>query len=248
MHLHFSEYDDYISKPKPNGYQSLHSVIRDDDHHLVEVQIRTTTMHDLAELGGAAHWKYKEGRGTIHSEDERKIAWLREVLAWHREMAMTGAGDQQGYDVLETRVYVLTPQGDVIDMPKDSTPLDFAYHVHTQLGHRCRGVKVNGALVSFDYRLQMGDRVEVLVGKADKPSRDWLNPHLRYITTRRARSKILHWFHMQDQAFYQEQGRAILERELKPLGVIKSEDLKRLKKRYAILLLTTYMQLWGVVS
>lgn len=220
-----AEFDDYIANPKPNGYQSLHTAVLGPEDRAFEVQIRTFQMHDLAEMGVAAHWKYKEGPGHVKQSHQRKIAWLRDVFAWHQEMAANkGIAEEVTAEFLEDRIYVFTPDGDVIDLPVGSTPLDFAYHVHTDLGHRCRGAKVNGHIVPLTTQLITGDRVEVLSGKITKPSRDWINPHLNYLKTTRAKAKVLHWFKMQDYDNNVEEGRELLEKELKSLGV-KSDKL-----------------------
>ena len=220
-----AEFDDYIVKPKLNGYQSLHTAVTGPEGRVFEVQIRTFQMHEQAEMGVAAHWKYKEG-GTQHKQShERKIEWLREVLAWHREMATNkGVSDSVEAEFLEDRVYVFTPDGDVLDLPQGVTSLDFAYHVHSDVGHRCRGAKVNGHIVPLTYALKTGDKVEVLTGKEIKPSRDWINPHLNYLKTSRAKAKVLHWFKMQDYDKNKEEGHEILDKELKTLG-IKAERL-----------------------
>ncbi len=223
-----AEYDDYIINPKPNGYQSLHTAVEGQEGRVFEVQIRTFHMHDLAEMGVAAHWKYKEGGGTQKESHERKIEWLRDVLAWHREMATNkGVSETVATEFLEDRVYVFTPDGDVLDLPHGVTPLDFAYHVHSNLGHRCRGAKVNGHIVPLTYQLKTGDRVEVLTGKELKPSRDWINPHLNYLKTARAKAKVLHWFKMQDYDNNVQEGRELLDKELKALG-IKSDKLQEI--------------------
>ena len=212
-----AEFDDYISHPKQNGYQSLHTAVSDAENNVFEIQIRTFDMHLLAEMGVAAHWKYKEGAVAEFKEShERKIEWLREVLAWHRETAeQQGISDAIETEFLEDRVYVFTPQGDILDLPQGVTPLDFAYHIHTQIGHRCRGAKVNGMIVPLTYSLQTGDRVEILTTKEEKPSRDWMNSHLNYLKTSRAKAKVLHWFKMQDFHKNQQDGQTILDKELR---------------------------------
>lgn len=215
-----AEFDDYISHPKANGYQSLHTAVLGAEGRVFEVQIRTFQMHEQAEMGVAAHWKYKEGGVRKKQAHERKIAWLREVLAWHREMATNqGASDAVEMEFLDDRVYVFTPDGDVLDLPHDVTPLDFAYHVHTDMGHRCRGAKVNGHIVPLTYPLKTGDKIEILVGKDIKPSRDWINPHLNYLKTSRAKAKVMHWFKMQDFDKNKVEGQALLDNELKTLGI-----------------------------
>jgi len=220
-----AEFDDYIINAKPNGYQSLHTAVKGPEDRVFEVQIRTFQMHEQAEMGVAAHWKYKEGGSRRKEAHERKIEWLREVLAWHREMATNkGVSEAIETEFLEDRVYVFTPDGDVLDLPYGVTPLDFAYHVHSEVGHRCRGAKVNGHIVPLTYALRTGDKVEVLTGKELKPSRDWINPHLNYLKTSRAKAKVLHWFKMQDYDKNKEEGHNILDKELKALG-IKSEGL-----------------------
>ncbi|KTD08240.1 GTP diphosphokinase [Legionella jamestowniensis] len=215
-----AEFDDYIANPKSNGYQSLHTAVEGPEGRVFEVQIRTFHMHDLAEMGVAAHWKYKEGGVSQKESHERKIEWLRDVLAWHREMAASkGVSEAIETEFLEDRVYVFTPDGDVLDLPQGVTPLDFAYHVHSQIGHRCRGAKVNGTIVPLTYELKTGDKVEVLTGKDERPSRDWINPHLNYLKTSRAKAKVLHWFKMQDYDKNRDEGHEILDKELKNLGI-----------------------------
>lgn len=215
-----AEFDDYIFNPKANGYQSLHTAVEGPEGRVFEVQIRTFHMHDLAEMGVAAHWKYKEGGVTHKESHERKIEWLRDVLAWHKEMASNkDAPESATSEFLEDRVYVFTPDGDVLDLPQGVTSLDFAYHVHSDLGHRCRGARINGHIVPLTYQLKTGDRVEVLTGKQIKPSRDWINPHLNYLKTSRAKAKVLHWFKMQDYDRNIHEGRELLDKELKSLGV-----------------------------
>ena len=223
-----AEFDDYIANPKPNGYQSLHTAVSGPSNRVFEVQIRTFQMHEQAEMGVAAHWKYKEGAVRKKQAHERKIEWLREVLAWHREMATNrGASEAMEMEFLDDRVYVFTPDGDVLDLPRDVTPLDFAYHVHTDMGHRCRGAKVNGHIVPLTYALKSGDKIEILTGKDLKPSRDWINPHLHYLKTSRAKAKVLHWFKMQDFDKNKIEGQIILDNELKTLG-IKSEHVQEI--------------------
>ena len=215
-----SEFDDYISQTKANGYQSLHTAVRGPEGQVFEVQIRTFQMHEQAEMGVAAHWKYKESAGQVQESHERKIEWLREVLAWHREMAMSqGVSDAVETEFLDDRVYVFTPDGDILDLPHGVTSLDFAYHVHSDVGHRCRGAKVNGHIVPLTYLLKTGDKVEILTGKELKPSRDWINPHLGYLKTSRAKAKVLHWFKMEDFEKHQLLGQEMLDKELKALGI-----------------------------
>lgn len=215
-----TEFDDYISHPKPNGYRSLHTAVIGPEGRVFEVQIRTFEMHDLAEMGVAAHWKYKESSTDVQDSHERKIEWLREVLAWHREMAASqGISEAVESEFLDDRVYVFTPDGDILDLPTGVTPLDFAYYVHSEIGHRCRGAKVNGQIVQLTYVLKTGDSVEILTGKDPKPSRDWINPHAGYLKTSRAKAKVLHWFKMEDYDRHKEEGEELLDKELKALGI-----------------------------
>lgn len=225
------EFDDYIANPKPNGYKSLHTAVVGPEQKNFEVQIRTFQMHDEAELGVAAHWKYKEGTGFQKENHERKIDWLREVLEWQRELAQTGTDDDGELDeeFLDDRVYIFTPGGDVLDLPLGSTPLDFAYRVHSEIGHRCRGAKVDGRIVQLTHVLKTGEQVEVLTGKEARPSRDWLNPHLGYLKSSRAKAKIHHWFKLLNYDKNREEGAAILERELKRLD-LKSDKLSEVAK------------------
>lgn len=222
------EFDDYISNPKTNGYQSLHTAVKGPQDRIFEVQIRTFRMHELAEMGIAAHWRYKEGSVlTSKNSHERKIEWLRDVLAWHQEMANAQEDSKKlTKEFLEDRVYLFSPNGDVFDLPQGVTPLDFAYHLHTQIGHRCRGAKVNYNIVPLTSVLKTGDRVEILTGKEERPSRDWVNPHRHFLTTQRARSKILHWFKMQDYDKDKQIGQELAEKALKTLG-LKAESLNQ---------------------
>ncbi len=224
-----AEFDNYIANPKPNGYRSLHTAVVGPEGRKFEVQIRTFQMHDEAEMGVAAHWKYKEGTGFQKESHERKIEWLRDVLDWHRELSRSGedndsALDAVGGEFMDDRVYIFTPEGDVLDLPKGSTPLDFAYYIHSEVGHRCRGAKVNGRIVPLTHILETGEKVEIIKGKEARPSRDWLNPHLNYLKSSRSKAKIHHWFKQQDYEKNREEGGQILERELKRLE-IKVADL-----------------------
>ncbi|MGD9787233.1 MAG: GTP diphosphokinase [Sulfuricellaceae bacterium] len=213
------EFDDYISRPKGNAYQSLHTAVVGPEDKALEVQIRTHDMHRHAELGVAAHWRYKEG-GKQDVRFEEKIAWLRQILEWKEEVEDAGEiMEQFKTGLFQDTVYVLTPQGKVIPLPKGATPLDFAYHLHTDLGHRCRGAKVDGAIVPLTTPLQTGQRVEILTAKQGGPSRDWLNPALGYVQTGRARSKISHWFKYQHYEENIAQGRDSLEKEAHRQGV-----------------------------
>ena len=214
------EFDDYIANPKPNGYQAIHTAVMCFGTTPLEVQIRTRDMHYIAEYGVAAHWRYKQGK-TADMHFEERIGWLRQLIEWHRELS--GAEEfleSVKTDIFIDQVFVYTPKGEIKDLPRGATPLDFAYRVHTELGHRCIGAKVNGKLVPFDYELKNGDVVEVMATKREKgPSRDWLNPHLGYIKTSHAREKIRQWFKRQKRAENIERGRQFLEKELRHLGV-----------------------------
>jgi len=215
------EFDDYIANPKENGYRSLHTAVLGPEGKVLEVQIRTQTMHEEAELGVCAHWRYKGTdvkSGSNHYEE--KISWLRQVLEWHEELGdIGGLAEQLRVDIEPDRVYVFTPDGHAIDLPKGATPLDFAYRVHTEIGHNCRGAKINGRIVPLNYSLQTGEQVEIITSKHGTPSRDWLNSNLGYITTSRARAKIVHWFKLQDRDQNAAAGKAQLERELQRLAL-----------------------------
>ncbi|SLM64350.1 MULTISPECIES: GTP diphosphokinase [Dickeya] len=238
VHTHYrhlpDEFDDYVANPKPNGYQSIHTVVLGPGGKTLEIQIRTRQMHEDAELGVAAHWKYKEGTATgVRSGYEERIAWLRKLLAWQEEMADSDEMlDEVRSQVFDDRVYVFTPKGDVVDLPTGSTPLDFAYHIHSDIGHRCIGAKVGGRIVPFTYQLQMGDQIEVITQKQPNPSRDWLNPNLGYITTSRGRSKIHNWFRKQDRDKNILAGKQILDDELEHLGISLKMAEKLLLPRY----------------
>lgn len=210
-----NEFDDYIATPKPNGYQSIHTVIVGPEGKPVEIQIRTQKMHQDAELGVAAHWKYKEGSTGKQSGYDERINWLRRILAWQEEVAESGdLVEELRSQVFDDRVYVFTPKGDVIDLPQGATPLDFAYYIHSNVGHRCIGAKVNGRIVPFTYLLQSGDQIEVLTGKEPNPSRDWMHPGLGYVHSSRARATIHSYFKKQDRDKNLAAGRELLEREL----------------------------------
>jgi GTP pyrophosphokinase len=213
-------FDDYIANPKPNGYQSLHTVVMCLGTMPLEVQIRTREMHHFAEYGVAAHWRYKAGEKK-DMQFEEKIAWLRQLVEWQRELS--GAEEfleSVKTDIFIDQVFVYTPNGEIKDLPKGSAPLDFAYRVHTELGHRCIGAKVNGRLVPFNYELKSGDIIEIIAAKGAKgPSLDWLNPQLGYAKTSHAREKIRQWFKRQERAENIEHGRDILDKELKRLGI-----------------------------
>ena len=210
------EFDDYIANPKDNDYQSLHTAVVGPEGKTVEIQIRTNDMHRHAELGVAAHWRYKEGGGAPAAFDQ-KIRFLRALL----EPADGGTDllDQIRDDFFEDHVYAVSPKGDVVELPANATPLDFAYHVHTQVGHRCRGAKINGRIVPLTYHVQNGDQIEIITGSQAKPSRDWLSPKLGYLAGARARAKVRNWFRHQDRDQHLRQGRDVLDRELSRLNI-----------------------------
>lgn len=210
------EFDDYIARPKSNNYRSLHTAIIGPRGLAVEVQIRTHEMHQSSELGVAAHWRYKEGRQSDSKFDEQ-IVWLRQILEWKSEVATQG--EQFQNTAFGDEVYVFTPQGKVIALPRDATPVDFAYTLHTDLGHRTRGAKVDGSIVPLNTKLANGQRVEILTIKQGAPSRDWLNPQLGFLQSSRARAKVRNWFNNQNIADSIAQGRALLDKELHRLGV-----------------------------
>ncbi|MGP5564195.1 GTP diphosphokinase [Vreelandella alkaliphila] len=224
-----NEFDDYIANPKKNGYQSLHTAVMGPENKVLEIQIRTFAMHDEAELGVCAHWRYKGHDTNAKSRSyEEKIAWLRQVLEWQDEVG--GFGDlREGLssDVAPDRIYVFTPDGHVIDLPRIATPIDFAYRVHTEIGHRCRGAKINGRIVPLTYKLKTGQQVEILTATKGGPSRDWLNPSLGYVRTSRARAKIQAWFKYQARDQNLDEGRALFEREMRRLDV-EGLDLAKL--------------------
>src|SRR5215470_10021354 len=216
------EFDDYIAKPKANDYRSLHTAVIGPEGKPLEVQIRTHDMHRQSEYGVAAHWRYKEAAhpGRRDPGYEEKIAWLRQVLDWKDAVADAGEWLQQFKSSLFTdTIYVLTPQGKVIDLPRGATPVDFAYSVHTSLGHRCRGARVDGAMVPLNYKLSSGQRVEIIAVKQGGPSLDWLNPDLGYVVSHRARAKVRQWFKAQAVEETIAHGREIVERELARSGL-----------------------------
>lgn len=223
------EFDDYIATPKDNLYRSLHTAVIGPDGKTIEIQIRTPEMHQNAELGVAAHWRYKEGARS-NSNFDRKVAWLRQLMEWKDDLADASEFiDQVKAEVFQDSVHVLTPQGDVVDLPAGATPIDFAYQIHTEIGHRCRGAKVNGRIVPLTYKLKNGEQIEILTAKRGGPSRDWVNPQLGYLKTARARSKVRQWFKRQNYEENVSQGRAILDRELHRLGIadVNHEKLAR---------------------
>jgi len=235
IHTHWrpipGQFDDYIAVPKDNFYQSLHTAVVFDDGKHLEVQIRTPEMDQNAELGIAAHWRYKEGAPRDEAF-EKKILWFRSLMEWKQDVEDAGEFvDSLKTDVFQDRVYVFTPKGDIYDLPLGSTSIDFAYHVHTDIGHRCRGAKVNGKLVPLDYVLHTGEQVEVLTAKRGGPSRDWLNPNLGLVRTQRARAKIRYWFKKQAQEQNITQGRELLDKELRRLG-LKDVNLEQIAHRF----------------
>jgi len=227
-----SEYDDYIAAPKENGYRSLHTAVIGPEEKVLEIQIRTFDMHNAAELGVCAHWRYKGG--SVKSADksyEEKIEWLRHVLDWSKEIERKESTAQAQQSVSEGRVYVFTPAGHVVDLPVGATPLDFAYYVHTDLGHRCRGAKVNGRIVPLSRALRTGDQVSIITARQGEPSRDWLSASMGYLKTSRARSKVQYWFRKQNQEHNQIEGKKLLERELAQLN-ISGIDLQKAAQRF----------------
>ncbi len=216
-----NEFDDYIANPKDNFYRSLHTAVHDDEGKTVEVQIRTWEMHEDAEYGIAAHWRYKEGDQGHDDAFEQRLAFLRRLMEFGPDVNDASQFvDTVKSEVFQDRVYSVTPNGDIVDLPVGATPIDFAYHIHTDIGNRCRGAKINGRLVPLNYKLKMGDQVEILTAKRGGPSMDWLNPDLDYAVTSRARSKIRHWLRKQNREKHIVMGREVLERELKRLGVL----------------------------
>ena len=239
------EFDDYIAAPKDNFYRSLHTAVNYDDGNTLEIQIRTQDMHQNAEYGIAAHWRYKEGE--IRDDDyERRIIWLRSLMEWRQDVVDAREFvDNMKSEVFEDRVYVFTPHGDIIDLTVGSTPIDFAYQVHTDIGHRCRGAKVNGKLVSLDAQLETGDKVEILTAKRGGPSLDWLNPNLGLVRTQRARGKIRQWFKRQAREKNMAQGKAILEKELRRLGLMDT-NLERLGKEFDLRAVEDLYEIIGI--
>ncbi len=229
------EFDDYIAKPKSNGYQSLHTVVRDDSGKPLEIQIRTQAMHDHAEHGVAAHWAYKEAgvKGyagvSASGEYDAKIAVLRQLLAWERELSGSSAQRDaaQGEGLFEDRIYVLTPEAAIVELPQGATSVDFAYSVHTNVGHRCRGARIDGVMVPLNTPLANGQTVEIITAKEGGPSRDWLNPDLGFLSSHRARSKVRAWFNAQEMAQTVAKGREAVEKLLQREGktAIKLDDL-----------------------
>jgi GTP pyrophosphokinase len=233
------EFDDYIARPKRNDYRSLHTAVVGPEGKTLEVQIRTPEMHAQAELGVAAHWRYKEGGGgrspAADAALDRKIEWMRRLLDTHADGARGVDGDalfgELDTELVEDRIYALTPKGEVVDLPLGATPLDFAYHVHTEVGHRCRGAKVDGRIVPLDHRLRSGDRVEILTAKTGEPRRDWLVAANGFLASPRSREKVRSWFHRLDRARNLQAGRELLERELRRVG-LQHADLAPVLRRF----------------
>ncbi len=226
------QFDDFIANPKESMYQALHSAVMCIDARPLEVQIRTYRMHRIAEYGVAAHWKYKEG-ATKDIAFEEKITWLRQLMEWQRELSGTAFMESIKTDIFQDQVFVYTPKGDIKELPRGATPLDFAYRIHTDLGHRCVGAKVNGRLVSLEYELRNGDTVEIMATKANRgPSLDWLNPNLGFVKTNQARERIRLWFRRREKAENIERGRELLEKELRRMGLSfgDREELAKLFK------------------
>lgn len=229
-----NEFDDYIANPKTNGYRSLHTAVIGPEAKVLEVQIRTRAMHAESEFGVCAHWQYKGADTKQQQQDkayDEKIAWLRHVLEWHDEMDSSGDSVAQlGAESSAARIYVFTPEGHVVDLPNAATPLDFAYHIHTEIGHRCRGAKVNDRIVPLTYVLKTGEQVEIITGNTAAPSRDWLRPGLGFIAAARSRAKIKQWFKKQAQDENIQAGRVLVEREFKRLA-LTSIDYKHVAEK-----------------
>ena len=226
------EFDDYIAVPKENGYRSLHTAVIGPRHRIVEIQIRTYDMHEEAEFGICAHWQYKGSDSSAATQSyESKIAWLRQVLEWHDEIGSEDVKDLFKHEGSPDRIYVFTPEGHVVDLPPNSTPLDFAYRIHTQVGHRCRGCKINGRIAPLTSILHTADQVEVITGRNESPSRDWLSTSSGYLHTPRARAKVQQWFKRQDQDKNIAAGKSILERDFRQLGV-KNVNLDALAEKF----------------
>ncbi len=232
------DYDDYIARPKPNGYQSLHTVVTDQHGRALEIQIRTRQMHDSAELGLAAHWRYKEGgkpgagKQRVQGQDDgdaQRVAWLRQLLAWRDEVEPASAADSATGTVRDERMYVLTPQARVVELPAGGTPVDFAFHIHSEVGYRCRGARVDGAIVPLNTPLKNGQTVEIISAKTGGPSRDWLNTELGFLKSARSRAKVRQWFNALELEQSIAAGRELIEKEMQRLGktAVKLDDLAK---------------------
>ena len=221
-----SEFDDYIARPKSNGYRSLHTAVVGPDGKTLEVQIRTREMHAQAELGVAAHWRYKEGGAAGGAAMDKRIAWMRKLLEQAAEAAKEGEAsplDAMDSELVEDRVYALTPKGEVVDLQQGATVLDFAYQVHTMVGHRCRGAKVDGRIVPLNHQLRSGERVEILTGKTAEPRRDWLQASSGFLASNRSREKVRAWFNKLDRARNLQAGRELLDKDLRRLGLLQAD-------------------------
>ncbi|HBS51802.1 MAG TPA: GTP diphosphokinase [Coxiellaceae bacterium] len=218
-----NEFDDYIVAPKSNRYRSIHTAVYGPKNRIIEIQIRTHNMHRETELGIAAHWVYKEGKQEANYS--AKLAWLRQLIDWQQEVAQSEKKLLDIQQIFNEHVYVFTTQSDILELPKGATPVDFAYRVHSELGHHCCGAKINNNMVPLTYILKTGDRVEILTSRDASPSRDWLIPSLGYLSTSHARSKVLHWFKKQSQEYNIIQGQELLNKEIQRLGLNKI-DLK----------------------
>jgi GTP pyrophosphokinase len=216
------EFDDYVAHPKDNGYRSIHTTLIGEDNHHFEIQIRTFAMHEEAERGIAAHWAYKESQ----TDKNAKISYLHQLLDWHQEVETKSDTKK-----IDDEIYVITPMGEILNLPQGATPLDFAYHIHSELGHRCRGAKVNGQIVPLTYTLRTGDKVEIMTIIQGHPSRDWLNEELGYVKTTRAKNKISHWFRQQELQEDLENGRHLLERELAKHGLAHTVSLIQIARQ-----------------
>ncbi|WP_425476943.1 RelA/SpoT family protein [Thermomonas aquatica] len=221
-----SEFDDYIARPKSNGYRSLHTAVVGPDGKTLEVQIRTREMHAQAELGVAAHWRYKEGGAAGGAAMDKRIAWMRKLLEQAAEAAKEGEAsplDAMDSELVEDRVYALTPKGEVVDLQQGATVLDFAYQVHTMVGHRCRGAKVDGRIVQLNHQLRSGERVEILTGKTAEPRRDWLQASSGSLASNRSREKVRAWFNKLDRARNLQAGRELLDKDLRRMGLLQAD-------------------------
>ncbi len=226
------QFDDYVANPREDVYQSLHTTVMCLDARPLEVQIRTHEMHRLAEYGVAAHWRYKEG-GHQDERFQERLSWLRQLVEWQRDLSHAEDFVDTIKDVFQDQVFIFTPKGEIKDMPAGATPIDFAYRIHTELGHHCIGAKVNGRLVALNYHLENSDVVEILRGRGSRgPSRDWLNRNLGYVGTTHSRTKIRQWFRKQERAENMEKGREALERELRRLGVTLAQCKDELLRQF----------------
>lgn len=227
-----NEFDDYVANPKPNGYRSLHTAVIGPEGKVLEVQVRTSEMHDEAELGVCAHWRYKQSdRASSGSVYEEKIEWLRQALRWHDEAGASGSiAESLQFDADYDRVFVFTPKGDIVNLMQGATPLDFAYHVHTQIGHRCKGARVNGSLVALNQALNTGDRVHIITADEPSPKREWLNPEAKWVITSRAKAQIIQWFKAQKREDNLAAGRALLEKAFRRLAM-NALDYKRIARK-----------------